>query len=159
MQGDIHEVALAEADVVTAFGQSLAYCSPEGEAPAIRRTISRIYETLRPGGLFVSDLFVSVRDGSPEANCRWRHDLGWVLWSETEEDRDESRLVQKFATFTQIFDEQWERLDEVHRIVVHDGDNVHQLLTEAGFDVKIYSHFGAYKVPPRVRVFVCRKPG
>ncbi len=93
----LYRAELPQCDAVTAIGEVLSYCSDS--ARDLDTLFGRVYDALRPGGLFLFDL--------PELGPSWsarRHFEGkdWALMMEVEDHSRHRLLRRKITTFRKI---------------------------------------------------------
>src|SRR5690606_5664985 len=93
-----HDVALPACVAVTALGEVLSYCGPNGRAPDLPRLFRRVAAALPRGGLFAFDLMVCA-PGPPMAYRTWRAGRDWAVLVDVSEDRRRHRLVREITTF------------------------------------------------------------
>ena len=60
--GSVYTESLPQCDAITAIGEVLSYCPPNGRPPpALGGFFARVARSLRPGGLFLFDVLVEGR--------------------------------------------------------------------------------------------------
>ena len=119
------------ADAVVCCLDSLNYVT---RPAAVRRTFRRVWEALRPGGLFVFDIrtpeMLKSMDGqvcldeTDDTYCVWRGDFS----------RKRNILTYGLDLFAARPDGTWERASELHEEYAYDPADLAQWLGEAGFE-------------------------
>ena len=128
------EVSLWEAEIppcsaVTAFGEVVNYAAdPRAGAHALSGLVTRVFEALHPGGLFLFDF---ATPGRGDRGAQVREGDGWRIESDAVEDSD-NRMLERRMTI-QTGDG---RREEVHRLHLYDPEIVLIDLEVAGFDVE-----------------------
>ena len=110
------------------------------KAESLRRLFRRAYAALRPGGLFVFDLFVS---GPPMSYRTWRTGRGWAVLVQVEERGD--RLFRHIITFRSVGG-RYRRGSEEHVLSVHTRASVLSELRRAGFVARTSRHYGRFEL-------------
>jgi SAM-dependent methyltransferase len=154
--GSIHEAALPRCDAVTAIGEVLSYV-PSGRArpPALAPLFARVARALRPGGLFVFDLFMTGR-GRPVRYDAWRAGGDWAVLIRVAEDRRRGRLVRDITTFRRV-GRTYRRADERHVLALAERACVERALRRAGFTVRVVRRYGNLAMLPRRLAFLARR--
>jgi hypothetical protein len=75
---------------------------------------------------------------------------------ETIEDQASRTLIRSIETFREV-DGHYRRDREVHRVQLFDRTELAGWLDECGFDVETAPSYGAYRLAPRRRAFVCKR--
>lgn len=150
--GSCAEVSIPECDAITSIGEPLNYLGSES---LIRRTIGNVYRALRPGGLFVFDVREPA-SGPVEPVNHIRTDEDWVCCSLNEEHGNQ--LTRQITSFRRIKGDQYRRDQETHRLRLVPREKMLDWLRTAGFRVRRRRSYGEYRPPPRLAIYVCRKP-
>lgn len=128
---DMSRLTLLEpADAVVCCLDSLNYVT---DPKAVRRTFRRVFENLRPGGLFVFDIrtpqFLRSMDGqvlldeTEEVYCVWRGEFS----------PRRRVLTYGMDLFGLTEDGRWERAEEFHEEYAYEPEELALWLKEAGF--------------------------
>lgn len=142
---------IPECDVVTSLGEPLNYLN---SGPLMRRTIKKVFRSLRTDGLFIFD--VRHPPSKPvEPYNHVRNDEDWFCYARIEENA--KQLTRYITTFRRV-GTQFRRDDEIHRLKLFSQSQMLKWLREDGFRVRIFRGYGAYELGERQSVFVCRKP-
>lgn len=151
MCGSFAEVNLPACDAVTSLGEPLNYLN---SGPLIRRTIKRVYQALRPGGLFIFD--VRHPPAGPVDPVHYvRSDQDWFCHARIEEDQHS--LTRTITTFRRTKGDNFHRDEETHRLKLFSKTQMLEWLRSTGFKVRTYRGYGDYQLGLRQSVFVCRK--
>lgn len=136
---DMSKLTLLEpADAVVCCLDSLNYVT---DPNAVRRTFRRVFENLRPGGLFLFDIrtpdFLRAMDGqvfldeTEEVYCVWRGEFS----------KRRNILTYCMDLFGRQRDDLWERAEEFHEEYAYEPEELTLWLKEAGFTrVKQYGN-------------------
>ena len=141
--GSLFEAPTPPCDAVTAVGEVLNYLfDPENEELGLKGVFGRVYEALRPGGVFVFDVLGpgQVPPGTAARGCRAGEDC--AVFSEREEDAGRGTMERKIVSFRKS-GEHYRREDEVHRVRLYEPEEVAGGLDRAGFEVRTMDSYGA----------------
>lgn len=152
IRGSFADVELPRCDAVTALGEPLSYLDG---APAVRRVIRKVYAALRPGGLFVLDLRVSP-PGAVAPREHAKTGEGFALFARITEAP--KSLRRDITTFRRTANGQYRRGHETHRLRLYPRAKYLAWLRQAGFTVRGFDGYGSYRLAPRHRAYVARKP-
>lgn len=152
--GSFSDVELPPCDAVTSLGEPINYL---GQKRAIRRTFRRVYQALRPGGMFVFDAREPARKPVAPRTVARTGD-GWACISEIVEKPEQNSLVRHITTFRQV-GKLFRRAEETHSLKVYPQAETSAWLREVGFRVRRYPGYDEYRFPPGQIVFLAEKPG
>jgi SAM-dependent methyltransferase len=157
LQASVHKANLPPCDAVTALGEVLGYLPDglNGPRPDLGQTFARVYEALRPGGLFVFDLLVA---GEPMQYRHWREGQGWSLLVDVSEDTAAGLLKREIIIFSQEADGRYVRTAECHWLQVPKPEVVVEMLSRQGFSVETSTAYGQMPLLPRRSAFWAKKP-
>src|SRR5216684_4142433 len=113
IQASFLDVKLPACDAVTSLGECLCYLFDAKNGPKeLTKLFGRVYEALRPGGLFIFDI---AQPGQIKKNDRIRNFAGpdWTILREADEDRDAMMLTRRMTVFRQI-GKLYRRSEETH---------------------------------------------
>ena len=150
------EARLPSCDAVTAMGEIFNYLFDEKNARAtLARFFRRVYEALRPGGVFAFDIAEPGRAG--EAGRIQKHFQGddWAVLVVTEEK--DGILTRDMTTFRRI-GRAYRRGHEVHRLRLYRGQDLAADLRRVGFRVRLTRTYGDYSLPRGMVALIARKP-
>ncbi len=156
--GSLFEAPLPPCDAVTAISEVLNYLfDPENEERGLGRLFGRVYEALRPGGVFVFDVLGPGQVQPGTASRGWSAGEGWAVLSEKAEDRERGTMTRRIVSFRKV-GEHYRRDGEVHRVRLYDPGEVEGSLGRAGFEVKTLGAYGDYPLGQNHAAFVARRP-
>jgi SAM-dependent methyltransferase len=156
--GSLFGAELPPCDAVTAVGEVLNYLfDPENEELGLKGVFGRVYEALRPGGVFVFDVLGpgQVPPGTTARGCRVGED--WAVFSEREEDAGRGTMERNIVSFRKV-GEHYRREDEVHRVRLYEPYEVADGLDRAGFEVRTMDSYGGHPLGENHAAFVARRP-
>ncbi len=156
--GSLFEAPLPPCDAVTAIGEVLNYLfDPENEERGLGRLFGRVYEALRPGGVFVFDVLGPGQVPPGTASRGWSAGEDWAVLSEKAEDRERGTMTRRIVSFRKV-GEHYRRDSEVHRVRLYDPGEVEGSLGRAGFEVKTLGAYGNHPLGQNHAAFVARRP-
>lgn len=155
-RGDAADAELPACVGVGAFGEPLNYVRSEDE-DELAPVVERVFEALRPGGIFAFDLAGPAR-GAPLENERdWAEGDGWaMLVHRAQTDRI---LRRRIVTFREEEGNSWRRSVEVHIQRLHPPAEVVELLRSTGFRPRMEVNRDWAGPRPGHGAFVAHKPG
>jgi SAM-dependent methyltransferase len=151
------DVQLPHCEVVTSLGECLCYLfDSKNGLSELTRLFSRVYEVLRPGGLFVFDI---AQPGQIPAAQRIRNFAGpdWVVLREAEEDRNTMLLTRRMTLFRQV-GKFYRRSEETHRLRLYWAVDLARILREVGFHARVLRAYGKYRLTGNRAALLARKP-
>lgn len=147
---------LPKCDAVTSLGECLNYLFDQSNSMTqLRRLFSRIYNALKPGGVFVFDIAEPGRGKGPRQKHREGKD--WAVLVEVDEDPVTQRLTRRITSFRKV-GEFYKRDEEVHRLQLYRRSDIAKELRETGFRVRTLKSYGEQKMIPGCVGFLARKP-
>jgi SAM-dependent methyltransferase len=153
IHGSFADVELPRCDAVTSLGEPINYL--DGDA-AIRRTFGRVYDALRPGGIFIFDAREPA-EGPAEPRVSARMGDTWACISIIEEDGATNSIIRDVTTFRKV-GRTYRRGHEVHRLAVYPKSEYLRWLRAVGFRVRMYRAYGEYRLAERQSAYLARKP-
>jgi SAM-dependent methyltransferase len=134
-------VKLPNCDAVTSIGECLNYQFDEHGLAELKDLFARIYETLRPGGLFICDMAEPgyVRGANPQKTYSEGKD--WAILLEKKEDKKRNKLTRKMTIFRKV-ENLYRRSEEVHCVQLYKGSEIAKELRQIGFRVRIIRGYG-----------------
>jgi SAM-dependent methyltransferase len=146
------KVNLPRCDAVTAIGECLSYTFDRRNS---RRELAcffqRVYEALRPGGVFVFD----IAEPMQTARRSWAEGRDWAILFEAEPKGDV--LIRRMITFRRI-GKLYRKGREVHQIRLYRCEDLAHELRQAGFAVRILRTYGRMPLPAAHAALVATKP-
>ena len=155
-KGSIYTTPLPDCAAVTALGEILNYeFDPSAGPRALRQLFQRIYDALRPGGLFLFDLATPARTAGPQH----RHFLGddWALLTDYIHTTDKTRLTRHLTAFRKS-GSTYRRTQETHHLRLYRATAVATQLRHTGFRVRLRKTHGGDPFPKGLTAFLARKP-
>jgi len=155
--GSLFEAEIPPCDAVTAVSEVLNYLfDPENEVRGLDLVFGRVYEALRPGGVFVFDL---LGPGQVPGGVSKTFSEGpdWAVLSEKVEDQERGTLTRRIVSFRKV-GEHYRRDDEIHRVRLYGPEEVADELGRAGFEVRTMRGYGGYPLSENHAAFVARRP-
>jgi hypothetical protein len=144
---------------VTAVGECFNYLFDRGNTPEeLAKMFGRVYEALVPGGLFVFDVAGPGRVRGPGPQKLHREGEDWAVLVTVEEDRERRLLTRHITSFRQV-GKYYRRDREVHKQRLFERAELASQLRGAGFRVRAFRDYGAWRFPPGHLAFVARRPG
>jgi len=153
--GSFADVDIPTCDVVTSLGEPLNYLN---SGTAIKRTIRKVFRSLRQNGVFIFDVRHPANRAIP---ARDHNHAGkdWFCHARIEEDHSRGTIVRHITTFRKIGrGNDFRRDQETHRLKVFSRAQTTEWLRAAGFRVRTKRGYGGYQLADRQSVFICRKP-
>jgi len=113
----------------------------EAVRPELKDLFARIYETLRPGGLFIFDMAEPgyVRGANPQKTHSEGKD--WAILLEKKEDKKRNKLTRQLTIFRKV-ENLYRRSEEVHCVQLYKGSEIAKELRQIGFRVRIIRGYG-----------------
>ncbi len=134
-------VELPKCDAVTSIGECLNYQFDEHELGDIKELFARIYDTLRPGGVFIFDISEPGYVSGPNPQTTYYEGQDWAILLEKEEDKKRNKLTRKMTIFRQVGNF-YRRSEEVHCVQLYKGSEIAKELRQVGFRVRIIRGYG-----------------
>ena len=156
--GSLFEAPLPPCDAVTAISEVLNYLfDPENEERGLERLFGRVYEALRPGGVFVFDVLGPGQVQPGTTSRGWSAGEDWAVLNEKAEDRERGTMTRRIVSFRKV-GEHYRRDGEVHRVRLYDPEEVEGSLGRAGFEVTTLGAYGDHSLGQNHAAFVARRP-
>lgn len=156
--GSLFEAEIPSCDAVTAVSEVLNYLfDPENEERGLDRVFGRVYEALRPGGVFVFDVLGPGQVPPGTTSRGWSAGEDWAVLNEKEENTEQSTMERRIVSFRRVGD-LYRRDGEVHRVRLYEPEDVAESLRGAGFRVEMMGSYGSYPLGGNHTVFAARKP-
>lgn len=143
-QASILRVKLPKCDAVTSIGECLNYQFDQHGKVETQQLFTRIYEALRPGGIFIFDIAEPGYVIGMNPQKTYSEGKDWAILLEKIEDKEKNKLTRKMTIFREI-DNCYRRSEEVHHVQLYKSSEVAKELRQAGFKVKIIRGYGEVK--------------
>jgi len=138
-------------DAVTAIGECFNYTFDQRNSRReLARFFRRVYDALRPGGLFIFDI------AEPGRALRRAYAQGkdWAILFAAEARRD--LLIRRMTTFRRD-GKLYRRSQETHRLRLYRSSDIAAELHGAGFAVRVLRAYGRMPLPSGNAAFVASK--
>lgn len=156
--GSLFEVEIPPCAAVTAVSEVLNYLfDEENGRRGPGRLFRRVYDALRPGGVFVFDLAGPGQVPGGEKIRTFSEGEDWVVLLEKEEDRESGTCTRRITSFRKL-GEHYRRDGEIHRQRLYEPAEVSEELRRAGFRARTRRSYGGHPLPRAHAAFVARKP-
>jgi SAM-dependent methyltransferase len=152
------DVQFPPCDAVTSLGECLCYLfDSKNGMSQLTRLFSRVYDALRPGGLFVFDI---AQPGQITRNPRIRNFSGadWAVLLQAEENRKKMILTRHMTTFRRADYHHYRRSEETHRLRLYWAADLARVLRDIGFSARVLRGYGKYRLNGNRAALLARKP-
>ena len=151
------QAKLPRCDAVTSIGECVNYAfDPRSGKPALVRFFHRVYDALRPGGLFIFDVVEPGIDPDGTPQRKFSEGPDWAILLEVQEDRKHGILTRRISSFRQV-GRLYRRSDELHSLHLFPRAELQVMLSQAGFQVRTLSGYGRLRFAPAHVGFLVRK--
>jgi SAM-dependent methyltransferase len=151
------DVRLPPCDAVTSLGECVGYLfDRKNNKRELDKLFSRVYEALRPGGLFIFDVAQPGRGKAGSPRRGWQGE-DWAVLVEVEEDSREQRLTRRMTSFRRV-GKLYRRSEETHRLQLYRGTELARQLRRLGFRVRLRRGYGSMPLGHGWVALVARKP-
>jgi SAM-dependent methyltransferase len=158
VRSSLFEVALPRCDAVTAIGECVAYRRAGERARGLIGLFRRVYEALRPGGVFAFDFRGPGRaPGSDGPRRAFTLGDGWAVLVVTRRDRSRRWLTRHITTFRRR-GTLYRRQVEVHRLQLYPLGLLARQLRQVGFTVRSAPGYGRFGLAEDHHVLIARRP-
>jgi SAM-dependent methyltransferase len=141
---------------VTSLGECLNYQFDEHDKSELKDIFARIYQALRPGGIFIFDIAQPGYVSGINAQTNYYEGEDWVIFLEKQEDTKKNKLIRKISMFRKI-GEFYRKSEETHIVQLYKSTEVAKELREVGFRVRIIRGYGELKLRKAVAGFIATK--
>ena len=147
---------LPPCDAVTSLGECVNYAfDRKSGQPGLARFFRRVYDALRPGGVFIFDV-VEPGVASDPPQRRYMEGQDWAILLEVCEDRKRRLLTRRITSFRRI-GKLYRRSEEIHRLHLHERSDLLRGLNRAGFQAETLDGYGRFRFSTAHTGFVARK--
>lgn len=146
---------LPQCDAVTSLGECVNFLlDPMNNLTTLAKLFERVYDVLRPGGVFIFDVYEPNRFPGPRVCQAHRVGDDWAVLVRAEET--DTVLIRHITAFRRV-GSLYRRSEEVHRLRLYPRDDLLRELRSAGFRVRTLRRFGEYRLSAARVAFVARK--
>jgi SAM-dependent methyltransferase len=143
---------LPACDAVTAIGECFNYTfDGRNSRRELGRFFRRVYEALRPGGVFIFD----IAEPGQAFRRAYAQGMDWTILFEAEPRRD--LLIRRMTAFRKV-GKLYRRTRETHRLRLYRSSDMAAELRVAGFAVRILRAYGSMRLPSAHAAFMATKP-
>jgi SAM-dependent methyltransferase len=151
--------ALPACDAVTSIGECVNYAfDPGSNREALARLFGRVYDALRPGGVFAFDF---AEPGQiPGAASRRKYAVGpdWAVLVDATEDKRRGILVRRMVSFRKL-GKLYRRTEETHTARLYKGSDLLAELRSVGFRARLFRRYGSMRLRAACARIVAVKTG
>jgi len=156
--GSLLRVKLPPCDAVTAIGEVVNYrFDPEHSPARLRALFRRVYDSLRPGGLFVFDVAGPARVPAEVPVNYWKDEEDWAIHVAVDGNADARWMTRRIVSFRKEQGGLYRRAEELHRLRLFDPESVAGELEAIGFSVRVQAGYGRFRLYPGMHAVVARK--
>lgn len=149
---------LPRCDAVTSLGECFNYLfDGTNGLRQLDQLFHRVYDALRPGGLFVFDMLEPGQLAGRSPRNRHRLSEDWAVLVEVEEDREARLLMRRITSFRKV-GTSYRRSEEEHRLRLYTAREIAGALRAIGFRTRVLRGYGRFRLQRRHACFRARKP-
>ncbi|HEY9704707.1 MAG TPA: class I SAM-dependent methyltransferase [Allocoleopsis sp.] len=139
--GSLFRLNLPLCDAITCMGEGINYQFDHHRDDDIKQLFQRIYESLKPGGVFIFDIIEPgyITGNNPQKIYFTGED--WDILLQTEENKNTQVLTRKIIIFRKV-GELYRRSEETHSVKLYKSRFIAEKLRKVGFKVKIMRGYG-----------------
>jgi SAM-dependent methyltransferase len=157
VEASLFRFRLPKCRAVTAIGECVNYLFDRSNS---RRQLGdffcKVFAALDPGGLFLFDVAEPGRVGQPGPVMKHAEGRDWAILVGVEEEPRTHVLTRRITTFRKI-GRSYRRMQETHRQQLHSRNDIAGLLNRAGFQVRLMSRYGRFKLAEGQVAFTAKK--
>jgi len=151
-------VKLPLCDAVTSIGECFNYLfDKKNSKTELARLFSRVYNALRPGGLFIFDIVEPGQVTTSTPSMRNLQGQDWAILLQVNEDSKKNTLMRKMTIFRKA-GKLYSRHEETHRLQLYKGSEIAAILRRIGFHVRLIRGYGKLRFRKAHVGFMARKP-
>lgn len=155
--GSFLTVEIPSCQAVAAVGEVLNYLFDRGNTRTnLERFFRRIYQALRPGGIFLFDVATPGRVPGKGPQQKYVAGPDWAVLVTQEENDQTRRLTRKIISFRQT-GSLYRRDEEIHETRLYCPKEITESLRKIGFRVRPLRHYGSLRLAPGHVAFLARK--
>jgi len=144
-------------DAVTSIGECVNYAFDPGRRKELPAFFRKVYDAVRPGGMFVFDIVEPglITDAGPQR--RYSEGPGWAILLEVREDKKRRMLTRRIISFRQL-GKLYRRSEEIHRLHLYKASELLEELRKAGFEARVLRGYGRFRFARAHAALMARKP-
>ncbi len=144
-------------DAVTSLGECFNYLfDKKNSKKELTLLFSRIYDALRPGGLFIFDVVEPGQGTVASQSMRHLQGRGWDIFLQVNEDPKINTLTRKMTIFRKA-GKLYRRSEQTHRLQLYKGSEIAAILRRIGFHVRVIRGYGKLRFRKAHAGFIARK--
>lgn len=148
---------LPPCDAVTSIGECLNYgFDPSCGKASLTRFFRRVYEALRPGGIFIFDVVEPGILHGETPQRRFLEGPDWAILLEVREDPKHGVLTRQITSFRRV-GRLYRRSQELHRLHLFTRAELQELLSQTGFELGVLGGYGRLRFAPEHVGFLARR--
>lgn len=154
-KASLFAVRLPPCAAVTSLGECVNFLfDPHNSLKTLVSLFRRVHEAVRPGGVFIFDVYEPNRFPGPRVRSAHRIGDDWAVLVRAEEtDTELTRHITAFRRIGNLY----RRSEEVHRLRLYPRVELIRELNHTGFRVRTLRRFGEYRLLTARVAFVARK--
>jgi SAM-dependent methyltransferase len=149
-------VELPKCEAVTSIGECLNYQFDEHSKTELKELFRRIYNSLRPNGIFIFDILEPGCVTGTKPQKTYSQGKDWAILLEKEEDKKNSKLTRKITIFRQVGN-LYRKSEEIHCVQLYKATEIASELREVGFKVRIIRGYEKLRFRKAVVGFIAKK--
>ncbi len=144
-------------DAVTSLGECFNYLfDKKNSKKELKLLFSRVYDALRPGGLFIFDVVEPGQVTVSTPSMRHLQGRDWAILLQVDEDPKINILTRKMTIFRKA-GKLYRRNEETHRLQLYKGSEIAAILRRIGFHVRLIRGYGKLRFRKAHAGFIARK--
>lgn len=153
--GSLLDAEIPDCSAVASIGECASYLFDESNSDTVmRRLFRRVYDALRPGGLFIFDMVGPGRVPGGAKRSFYEGD-DWLVTVVADED-PHSRLITRSITSFRRIGKLYRRDHEVHQLRLVPPADVLRELRAVGFKARVLRSYGDFHLPRGWNGFLAR---
>ena len=153
----IFDFTIPKCEAVLSIGEVFNYAFDNRvNKPMLQNIFSRVYNALKPGGLFLFDVLTPGTLGTDNYRKRIIETHDYTMFLKVEENTDEKTLTRDICLFTRQND-LYRKTRETHQQKLYKVAEVEKSLDSAGFEYKVFQKYKKYTLRNCHIGFLCTK--
>jgi SAM-dependent methyltransferase len=156
--GSLLKFKLPACDAVTSIGECINYTfDPLNSRKACDALFRRVYEALRPGGVFVFDFAEPGQVAGAGYEKKYTAGPEWAVLLDIAEDRRRGILTRRMVSFRKA-GRLYRRSEECHEIRLYRADDLAAELERIGFRTRLFRRYGSMRLRAGCAGIVASRP-